>query len=557
MEILLENLLIGTRVRELFDNFYQDTFKVKSNEFSLLLSQIAEEFSVDLDSIEYYFESETNVLDDDDILDPFNLNWDMFKTRLKNFLNTVLGVNYDREKYEEIEIDKIAEECFETITELQLKQFFSEAVQNIEEKIEKTKEMDKGKSWISPFLHEYKDEIHRIFDKKVIEKGMIEGNSAKIILIQILQMIRIPIEDKDMFLFDRMVENRFKQILKGGAIKYLSLTYSQFLMLLEEWAIKETVKQLSFTNHLENTIKEYLELNQDMEYPLLTNILIDLVTKLGMIHQNFISKPQNQKNTVMEYRLKALKEVFLFYARQMKMIGNTLTFDEITDHQNVLNISKFTKFCGDFMVTSKENKDHISVQIATQAFLNGTECARAMNFTQFVQAVDKLAELYYSEQYDSRNGTRMASWKIDKKRDQFYDFLGLDNKNVYMQKAKGFGLPFSKEKAGYRLPDYDLSKNYKFKNNSQQKQKIAEWKKTKEEAQNQNTNQSNNKLIKSPNPARLAAVKASILQRKDRVTWDLLKNSQQSSLISKEELNSLFTESDIKEILASSKSIYK
>jgi hypothetical protein len=70
METLLEDLLIGTRVRELFDNFYQDTFKVKSNEFSLLLSQIAEEFSVDLDNIEYYFESENNVLDDDDILDP-------------------------------------------------------------------------------------------------------------------------------------------------------------------------------------------------------------------------------------------------------------------------------------------------------------------------------------------------------------------------------------------------------------------------------------------------------------------------------------------------------
>lgn len=481
----------------------------------------------------------------------------MFKTRLKNFLNTVLGVNYDREKYEEIEMDKIAEECFEAITEFQLKQLLTEAVQRIEEKIEKTKEMDKGKSWISPFLHEYKDEIYRIFEKKIIEKGMIEGNSSKTILIQILQMIRIPIEDKDMFLFDRMVENRFKQVLKGGAIKYLSLTYSQFLMLLEEWAVKETVKQLSFTNHLENTIKEYLELNRDMEFPLLTDTLIDLVTKLGMIHQNFTSKPQNQKNSLMEYRLKALREVFLFYARQMKMIGNALTFDEITDHQNVLNISKFTKFCGDFMVTSKENKDHISVQMATQAFLNGTDCARAMNFTQFVQAVDKLAELYYSEQYDSRNRTSMASLGLDEKRDQFYGLLGLDNKNEYMQKAKGFGLPFSKEKAGYRLPDYDLSKNYKFKDNSQQKQKIAEWKKTKEETQNQSANHSSHKLIKSPNPARLAAVKASFLQRKDRVTWDLLKNSQQSSLISKEELSSLFTESDIKEILASSKSTYK
>ena len=174
-----------------------------------------------------------------------------------------------------------------------------------------------------------------------------------------------------------------------------------------------------------------------------------------------------------------------------------------------------------------------------------------MNYSQFIAALDSLADMYYNEQYDVRNSMNYSILPITEKRNMLYEFLQLDNKNQYLQKAKGFGLPFSKEKAGYRLPDYDLSKNYKFKDTSQQKQKISEWKKSKE------VKPSSLRSLSIPNPARLAAVKNSLLQRKDRITWEMLKNSQQSSLISKEELSNLFTESDIKEIMSSNKSNYK
>ena len=70
MEELLDDLVVGTIVKELFDNFYQDSFIVKSNEFSLLLEQISQKFNVELDNIDYYFESETNILDEDDVLNP-------------------------------------------------------------------------------------------------------------------------------------------------------------------------------------------------------------------------------------------------------------------------------------------------------------------------------------------------------------------------------------------------------------------------------------------------------------------------------------------------------
>lgn len=70
MEDLLDDLIIGTRVKEIFEGFYQESFSVKTNLFSLLLSQISEEFGVELENIDYYFESETNLLDENDLLNP-------------------------------------------------------------------------------------------------------------------------------------------------------------------------------------------------------------------------------------------------------------------------------------------------------------------------------------------------------------------------------------------------------------------------------------------------------------------------------------------------------
>ena len=479
----------------------------------------------------------------------------MFSLRLKNFLTQAMGVYVDQEKYDNIARDRMAEQVFFSITEWICGGFVGEVAAVFEEKAEKARVSDQGNSWISPYLSEYQEEVSRMFERYVVENHMIEGNATKPILLSILQLFGIPIEEKDVFLFDRMVENRFKQSLKGKQVKYLKLTYSQLLALIEEWALKDAIKQIPFRSHLENTISEYSLLLNHCEYETLSvplRELIDLLQLKGKIKsQSRTPKPNRSQDSNIENTTRATKEIFNFYARQLKMLGNAPTFDEITDHQNILNISKFTKFCSDFDITSKENKDHISVQQATQAFLSGNDCSRSMNYDQFMLSLEALADLYYDEQYDSRNRTKYARLRPAAKTEMFYKFLRLENRSEYLQKAKGFGLPFSKEKAGYRLPEYDLSKNYKFKDTTQKKQKITEWKKSKEEKP------SSVKQMSPPNPARLAAVKNSLLQRKDRVTWDILKNSQQSSLISKDELSNLFTDDDIKEIISANKNAYK
>lgn len=70
MEALLDDLISGTRTKDIFFSFYQESFNVNSRDFSTLLSHISQEFSVDIESIEYYFSSESNLLDVNDEIDP-------------------------------------------------------------------------------------------------------------------------------------------------------------------------------------------------------------------------------------------------------------------------------------------------------------------------------------------------------------------------------------------------------------------------------------------------------------------------------------------------------
>lgn len=552
MENLLNDLEIGSRTEQIFSSFNQEIFDVNSKDFFYLLLQISQEFSVEIEEIEYYFTSETGAIDEIDLFDPElgkirNLTWKMFKNRLKTILSKVLENAYNEEKAEKIMIENLTDEVFIAVAENIFASILDEVAATIEVKNEKIKEIDREKSWISQYLIDNKNELAAVFKKYSNDKMTIEGNCSKIILVTFMKMIKVPVEERDLFLFDRMVENRFKQNIFQSQVKYSRLTFNQFILLLEEWAVKEVISQISFYSNLKSTIQELKSLKLINKNSPTIPILKDLTNQLRSIQKSYISKPQNIQNSFIEPKLKALKELFNFYAKQIKMIGRKPTFDQIADHQSLLNISKFTKFCSDFGITDKDNNDHINVQQVAEAFLSGNDCSRTMTFTQFLEALDKIADIYYNEQYDLKHQSNYSNLKISEKRKLFYEFLQLDNRNDYMQRAKGFGLPFSKEKAGFRIPEYDLSKKYRFRDLSLQKEKIAEWRRTK----NSVSTQVMTSRQPIPSPIRLAAVRNRLLTRKDRVTWDLLKDAQVSTLISKVDLSYLFTEADIREMMSS------
>ena len=164
MENLLNDLEIGSRTEQIFSSFNQEIFDVNSKDFFYLLLQISQEFSVEIEEIEYYFTSETGAIDEIDLFDPElgkirNLTWKMFKNRLKTILSKVLENAYNEEKAEKIMIENLTDEVFIAVAENIFASILDEVAATIEVKNEKIKEIDREKSWISQYLIDNKNEL--------------------------------------------------------------------------------------------------------------------------------------------------------------------------------------------------------------------------------------------------------------------------------------------------------------------------------------------------------------------------------------------------------------
>ena len=324
-------------------------------------------------------------------------------------------------------------------------------------------------------MKEYKTEVVSILESIDNDNsGLIKGSSLSTLLKKLLLTFNISMNEKDLFLFERMVENRYKQ---GGSVnmnkyKYLKLSYFQCISLIEEWALKESYKQVSLFTQIQQTISEYenLLILSNKSQTLSSNLSL-LITSLKTLQIKPDYKPARD---LVDLQMKGIKQIFEFYAKQIKMIGVFPTFGELTDHKTILNLSKFTKFCSDFeLINTNRDKHKIPLKLIQYSFNKATNCQRAMNFTQFLAVLDLLADLFYSEQYDSFYNEKLSLLPMEEKRKRLLLLLHCEDPSVYSPKLKGFGPNFSLEKKGYRLPENDLSRNYKYKDQTKVKQQIS------------------------------------------------------------------------------------
>ncbi|OMJ80583.1 hypothetical protein SteCoe_19125 [Stentor coeruleus] len=307
--------------------------------------------------------------------------------------------------------------------------------------------------------------------------------------------------------------------------------------------VRPTVELLAkqdIKSHLIKTIYEFEknlpELKGCHELATEVNIMISKLKTLST-KRNLLSQEKLE-----ELQKKGLKEIFDFYSRQIKMIGQSPTFTQLTDHKKALNLSKFTKFCADFdLINNTKDKHKLSLKTIANLFMKATNCQRNMIYEQFLIAIDLLADAFYSKDRDFYYRENLSKSPIEDKKKTFLGLLNCGNPNAYIKKLKGFGEAFSAEKKDYRIPDYDLSKKYKYRDSSKVKQKIESWKQKKVVKQMIERSKS------VPTEARMTAIKQSLLLRADRITWDMLmKNTQ---FMSKDDLNMLLDPEDINELI--------
>ncbi|CAG9335616.1 unnamed protein product [Blepharisma stoltei] len=575
MEELLIDLLEGEVTKSIFWKVGSKKPVTLTSGLKKILHKISKVFKGDIEQLEEFFSIPLNPLDPTDTINPENITWESFKKRLETLLTKAMGVSYTQGDITWTEDDSSKQEFSDSpeqssinilkrplinavIESSDYKQIKSLVTtpkvltksSTMNEKYEKnvntslisdSRRYHKG-NWIEPYLNIYASDIELIFQSKVSnQSNMIEAHELKGMLRDMLWLMKLP-QDKDLFLFDRMIENRFKHTQNKSQTKYLKLTYSQCIDLIEEWASKESLNRLSYESQMLNTIEEYTDLIPNMKSDSdLSSHLYDLIENLKLINTSFSSKSyyKSAPETLIEKQVKGLKEIFSFYASQYKGIGKSPTFDQITTHKQVLNVSKFIKFCNDFGIIGKKGSQRLTIPQVSQIFVNNQNCTRTMDLTQFLSAVENIAEQFWAAQMSGISENEIKDIGLTKKRQLLYQYLQCDDPNTYNQKLKGFGLPFSMEQAGYRIPEYDLSKKYKFKDQSIVKQRINEWKQQKEDEKPKRSSS-------VPIGVRINAIRMRLMQRKDKITWNELRNMEHESFINADELKGILTEDDIK-----------
>ena len=524
MDIVRKDLKRGEYIKGLFQEWQANTFNVEGGQDSVkyLLGEISITFNTDL----------TQFMISD--LDS-GLSWEIFRDELLNYIKSIKPNNPE----------KLAERTSLALLDIASNDLILAGIEYIVvDQMKKKLFNRKFESWISPYFKTFTKEVMDIlssFDQS--QSGEIPANSLVSLLDSCLSLFSIKMNEKDVFLFKRMVENRYKQP-KGDidkVFKYLKISYYECISLIEEWATKESIKQISVRSQIEKTILEMNQLRQEFaeQGPLVLHIE-QLILQLSGFP---VKVEKKNEPKLQDLQIKGLKEIFDFYAKQIKQVGQNPTFDELTGHQSVLNLSKFTKFCADFdLLSTLKEKYKLQLNQISNIFLKSTKCKRAMTFTDFLASIDHLAEAYYSEQYDQFYNERISLMSTEDKRKRLLLFFKCEEPASYSLRLKGFGLAFSLEKKGFRIPDYDLSKKYKFRNQTKVKEKIENWKIKKQEA---NLPPVRSKSV--PSHARIKAIQQSLLARPDRVTWDLLNKNM--NLITRDDLDKLLDADDIKELI--------
>ena len=283
----------------------------------------------------------------------------------------------------------------------------SERVLNPDELLPLTQEMvlrdispprARGKSWISPLLAKNEATLQDSF------AALDYHREQALTREQVRDMFRETLAVCEMEPTPHYLET-FSKLVDQRCSDRMKTSFGAFVSLVEEWAEMNPLRTADFATQLRRTIQEYEEMIESLGGPsTATRSIETLVDTLKSQLRGYLSKKDSQKQgkSLEEIQSRAIADLFSFYARQIRLIGTTPTFDEITTNNSQWTVGKFFKFCSD--------KDLMGRQTATARRLNKEEImaifkktaalTRNMELSHFVQALDEIAGMYFDGKYD-------------------------------------------------------------------------------------------------------------------------------------------------------------
>ncbi|CAG9313334.1 unnamed protein product [Blepharisma stoltei] len=358
-------------------------------------------------------------------------------------------------------------------------------------------------TWLTKLLEPLTQEIEEIFysyDHK--EEKQVDVRQLKNVFREIIAIAHVEISENNYEDFDKLVNQEFMSSINHSSLSNMQTNkanFSQFMKILQKWSLRNEPEANDLVGKIKRAIKEYENIvntyGGSSEDTTPVETLIQELKK--ELEAHVAIKEEKSAKQIADEQRKNITELFQFYSKIQNMMGQAPTFEEINESYTVWTVVKFFKFLTDFNVIGKQEERIrlLSKDQAQQIFKKLANNSRLLSENQFIDALDKLADLYYNNEYDTIYNTSYASLTIPEKRILFYKFLELSNKNALLKKAKGFRLAFSNERGGARIPENDASKHYVFKMSAEKKKQLEEWRK---EKQSKSAPQSNIKLRPEP-----------------------------------------------------------
>ena len=275
-----------------------------------------------------------------------------------------------------------------------------------------------------------------------------------------------------------MKNTNFKQ-----RILNIKVNFNEFIEMMNLWGEKYQQEQKTLLGSIIRTTDTFISLQNNFSHVELVSILENTVGRLKEVVNDFVHNKKCEK-IVEEAQKKNLENIFLFYGKIQKIQGSEPTFEALEVSNTAWNLGKFLKFCSDFKVigTKSLTKRETSKEKMISIFKKTASFTRIMFFPQFIEALDRLAEVLYSIEFDKLLDSNFAYRPLDEKRGFLYNLLEISNFAKIQEKKKPFGSGFSPEKYS-RIPNRDPSHKYKFNLNSKISKNLENWKKVKKEFQ--------------------------------------------------------------------------
>lgn len=311
-------------------------------------------------------------------------------------------------------------------------------------------------TWLSPYLETHSAHITEFFLAVSVGQEVSRAEALKV-FTEVVKVSGIPRTSAGRKLFQSLIANYQKD----------TLTFSELCGLLNEWASQHTPEAVDITTKIKISIIDYEALLAKLEpgdsYDTLAGMIHHLKGQLRLLAER--ESPKLKSCSKDQQQAKSLSEIFAFYAKQQKIIGSDATFDGIVQSSSVWTLGKYFKFCTDFDLMGKgRGLRYLGKDDLAMIFKRNAEHAKLLREERFLGTLEQVAELYFNEDYDRSSGKPPVSHVgVKMKLEMMLLFLNLGNPELYQRRLKGFVHAFSTEKAGYRLPEGDLSKRYKYR----------------------------------------------------------------------------------------------